>query len=64
MVSALKHNGTFLLNCVYGDPATIAKKVPKGLLKRLAEKDVKFYVVDANKIAQSVGMAKRTNTIM
>lgn len=52
MTSALKYNGTFLLNCPYGDIEEVEKNVPPRILKELAEKDIKFFVIDANKIAK------------
>jgi pyruvate-ferredoxin/flavodoxin oxidoreductase len=64
MVSALKYNGTFLLNCKHGNVEECSEKLPPRMLRQLAEKDTKFYVIDANAIAKKVGMAKRTNTVM
>jgi len=38
--------------------------MPPRVLKELAERKIRFYIIDASKIAASVGMAKRTNTVM
>lgn len=64
MVTALKHNGTFLLNCTWETAEELEANLPPRYLKAIAEKEIKFYVIDAFKIAKSVGMAKRTNTVM
>lgn len=42
----------------------IEQNIPPRILKEIAEKELIFYVIDAQKIAKSVGMAKRTNTVM
>lgn len=47
MITPLKHNGTFLLNCPYGDIEAITENVPHRILKEIAEKELKFYVIDA-----------------
>lgn len=38
--------------------------MPPRLIRKIADKDLKFYVIDANRIAKEVGMPKRTNTVM
>ncbi|MDO4500225.1 MAG: pyruvate:ferredoxin (flavodoxin) oxidoreductase [Erysipelotrichaceae bacterium] len=63
MVRNLKPNGTFLLNTSI--PADkVGEHLPNRMLKGLAEKNAKFYVIDATKIAKEVGMGRRTNTIL
>ncbi|MCF0109396.1 MAG: pyruvate:ferredoxin (flavodoxin) oxidoreductase [Erysipelotrichaceae bacterium] len=63
MVRNLKKGGTFLLNTTV-DAADIENHLPNRMLKGLAEKDAKFYIINANKIATEVGMGRRTNTIL
>lgn len=63
LANNLKKGGTFLLNTSYS-PEEIVKHMPNRLKKELAEKDAKFYIIDANKIAQEIGMGRRTNTIL
>ncbi|MCF0115787.1 MAG: pyruvate:ferredoxin (flavodoxin) oxidoreductase [Erysipelotrichaceae bacterium] len=63
MVRNLKKGGTFLLNTAI--PADkIGEHLPNRMLKGLAEKEAKFYIIDANAIAAKVGMGRRTNTIL
>jgi pyruvate-ferredoxin/flavodoxin oxidoreductase len=64
MINPLKKEGTFLLNCPYTTNEELENNLPPRMLKQIAEKKLKFYVIDANKIAKDVGMAKRTNTVM
>lgn len=63
MVSSLKDGGTFLLNTDMDDE-TLIKSMPNRMKKQLAQKHAKLYVIDANKIALSIGMGRHTNTIL
>lgn len=38
--------------------------MPPKLLRDIARKNAKFFIVDAAKVAKEVGMAKRTNVVM
>ena len=55
--------GTFLLNSPFG-PDEIWDKLPYSYQKHIIDKKLKFYVIDAVKIAKETGMGSRTNTIM
>ena len=55
--------GTFLLNAPFG-PKEIWDKLPRTYQRHIIEKKLKFYVIDAVKIAKETGMGSRTNTIM
>ena len=59
----IKKNGIFLLNCPWTDKE-IEKNLPEHYKKTLSEKKIKFYVIDANKIADSVGLGGKINLIM
>ncbi|MDD6466931.1 MAG: 2-oxoacid:acceptor oxidoreductase family protein, partial [Erysipelotrichaceae bacterium] len=63
MLRNLKENGTFLLNTSF-DKDHIVDHLPNRLLAQLAKKHAKFYIIDANAIAESIGMGRRTNTIL
>ena len=63
MVRNLKEGGTFLLNTTI--PAEeIADRLPNRMLAGLAKKNAKFYIINANKIAQETKMGRHTNTIL
>ncbi|SKA05435.1 pyruvate:ferredoxin (flavodoxin) oxidoreductase [Selenihalanaerobacter shriftii] len=63
MLSGLCQGGTFLLNTV-SDAEEIVEKMPNSVKKKLAEKEAKFYIIDAITLAQEIGLGRRTNTIM
>ena len=63
MIGGLKQGGTFLLNCVW-DKEEVLKHIPNSFKKQLAEKNAKFYIINATKLAQEIGLGNRTNTIM
>ena len=54
---------TFLLNSSYG-PDEVWDKMPKLVQERILAKKLKFYVIDAYKVAKATGMGGRINSIM
>lgn len=63
MIKNLKKGGTFLLNTDMSDEELV-KMMPNRVKYQLATKEAKFYVIDANKIADEIGMGRHTNTIL
>ena len=63
IVQDIKPGGTFLLNCGWG-PAELEQRLPAATKKYLAENGIKFYTVDAIKIAREIGLGGRTNMIL
>lgn len=63
MIRYLKDGGTFLLSTTF-DPKLIEKHLPNRVKKQLADKHAKFYIINAVDIAESIGMGRRTNTIL
>ena len=63
MIANLKKGGTFLLNTNMDD-ATLIASMPNRMKHLLAEKEAKFYVIDANKLALEAGMGRHTNTTL
>jgi len=55
--------GTFLLASPYG-PEEVWDHLPQEVQKQIIEKNLKFYVIDAMKIAEEKGMGGRINVIM
>ena len=55
--------GTFLLNAPYGKDEVWAH-LPCTAQRQIIEKRLKFYVIDARKVAEQAGMGKRINTVM
>jgi len=63
MLADLKPGGTFLLNSPFSKEE-IWDKLPKKMQEGIIEKEAKFYVVDATKVAQEANLGKRTNTVL
>ena len=63
MLKSLVSGGTFLLNTPFS-ANDIWSKLPTPLQESLIAKKVKFYVIDATKVARDSGMGGRINTIM
>lgn len=63
MVRNIKEGGTFLLNTTFSKDEII-EHMPNRMKVQLARKNAKFYIINATKIAESIGMGRRTNTIL
>jgi len=63
MLKGIKKGGTFLLNSIW-DAEETKKKLSDSIKKTLAEKEIRFYIINATKIAEEIGLGNRTNTIM
>ena len=62
----LKHaipGAVFLLNAPY-DADKVWDKLPKQVQQEIIDKKLKFYVIDAYKVARETGLLNRINTIM
>ena len=63
IITELKPGGTFLLNCSWSE-MDLAVKLPGEVKKYIAENDVKFYIIDANKISNAIGLGNRSNSVL
>ena len=63
MLSSLKDGGTFLLNTTL-EPSEIEDYLPNRMKVQLAKKHAKFYIINATKICNEIGMGRRTNTTL
>jgi pyruvate-ferredoxin/flavodoxin oxidoreductase len=63
MLEAAVPGATFLLNSPFG-PDEVWGHLPAEIQKAILEKNLKFYVIDAYKVAKDTGMGVRINTIM
>ena len=63
MLAKAEQNATFLVNSPYGKDEVWAH-LPKSVQEAIIAKNLKFYVIDANAIAEKTGMGRRTNTIL
>jgi pyruvate-ferredoxin/flavodoxin oxidoreductase len=63
LLAGIKDGGTFVLNCPW-DLDGLNEHLPASLKRTIAEKKLKFYTIDAVKIAADVGLGGRINMIM
>lgn len=63
IVDELVPGGTFLLNCSW-KADELEEYIPASVLKKIAEKNIQFYIIDANTIAQNLGLGRHTNTVL
>ncbi len=63
MLALAAPGATFLLNSPFG-PEAIWDELPREVQEQIIGKELKFYVIDAYKVAKDTGMGGRINTIM
>ena len=63
VLKKIKKGGTFLLNSPYSN-TKIWDVLPQIMQEEIIDKELKFYVVDASKVALEANLGKRTNTIL
>ncbi len=63
MLKGLKKGGTFLLNSIWNAEETI-DMLPNDMKIYMAKNDIKFFIINATKLAEEIGLGTRTNTIM
>jgi pyruvate-ferredoxin/flavodoxin oxidoreductase len=63
MLANAKDGGTFLLNSPFS-AAEVWEEIPVEAQKRIIDKKLKFYVINAAEIARATGMGNRINTVM
>ena len=63
MLENAAQGATFLLNAPYG-PNEVWDHLPREVQEQIIAKDLKFYVIDAYRVAKETGMGVRINTIM
>ncbi len=57
------HGGVFLLNSPYG-PDDVWDQLPRSVQSEIVAKRLRFFVIDASKVARDVGLGARTNTVL
>lgn len=63
ILEGIKEGGTFVLNAPWSDEE-LDRYLPNSLKRTIARKKLKFYVIDAVKIAEKVGLGGRINMVM
>jgi len=63
MLTAAEPGATFLLNSPYG-PEDVWDHLPRTVQEQIIRKKLRFFVIDAVKVAHDAGMGGRINTVM
>ncbi len=63
MLKNLQEGGTFLLTSLY-DAGSVWEQLPPKVQKQIIDKKLKFYVINAVRIAEDIGLGSRINTTM
>jgi len=63
VIKGLKDGGTFVLNSPW-EVDQLDDELPDSLKKYIAEHNINFYIINANKIASEIGLGSRINMIM
>lgn len=63
MISDLKPNGTFLLNCPWNEEE-LESRLSDYTKRYIAENNIQFYTIDGVEIARELGLGGRINTIL
>jgi len=63
VLEGIKDGGTFLLNSGW-TPEEMEEKLPAPMRRTIAQKHLKFFNIDAEKIASEIGLGGRINMIM
>lgn len=62
VLEGLKKGGTFLLNCVWSTEE-LEEKLPAHMKRYIAKNDIQFYIINAVKIAEEIGLGGRINMV-
>ncbi|MGG7143972.1 pyruvate:ferredoxin (flavodoxin) oxidoreductase [Clostridium nigeriense] len=63
VLKGLKNNGVFVLNTIWSEEE-LNKKLPAKMKRYIVENNIQFYIINAIKIAQEIGLGGRINMIM
>ncbi len=63
IIHELKPHGSFLLNCEWAE-SELEQHVPGEILKYIADNDIHFYIIDANRQSQAIGLGNRSNMVL
>jgi pyruvate-ferredoxin/flavodoxin oxidoreductase len=63
MLEGAEPGATFLLNAPFG-PDEIWDRLPRVTQQRIIERRLRFFVVDAEKVAEQAGLGRRINSVM
>ena len=64
VLDGMRDGSIFVLNSSWSDVAALEKELPAAMRRTIAKKKLKFYNIDAVKVAGEVGLGGRINMIM
>lgn len=64
MVQDLRKGGVFLLNCQWDTLKDLEKNLPAKMKIFMYKNDIQFYIINASKIAEEVGLGNKVSTIL
>jgi len=64
VTAGIKKGGVFLLNTQWKTVEELEKNLPAKIRRTLAEKQIRFYIIDGVEIAESIGLGNRINSIL
>ena len=64
VLEGIKEGGVFVLNSEWNTVEDLSRELPAAMKRTLARKSIKFYNVDAVKVAMEIGLGGRINMIM
>ena len=64
ILDGIRHGGIFVLNSQWATLEDFEKELPDHIKQTIASKELKFYNIDAVKVASDVGLGGRINMIM
>lgn len=63
LLNGIRERGIFLLNTTY-DMDELEEALPDNIKKTIADKNIKFYIINAFELARKVGLGNKISTIM
>ncbi len=63
IVPELEKGGTFLLNCDWTEEE-LEQNLPFEVKKYIAKNDIQFYIIDANRVSNELGLGNRANMVL
>lgn len=63
IIPEIREGGTLLLNCIWDD-RELEQMLSPSVKRQIYEKKIKFYTINATKIAEQLGLGSYTNTIL
>eukprot|EP00708_Paratrimastix_pyriformis_P001991 GAFH01000729.1.p1 GENE.GAFH01000729.1~~GAFH01000729.1.p1 ORF type:complete len:1218 (+),score=601.49 GAFH01000729.1:429-3656(+) len=64
MLNQIKDGGVFVVNCPFTTVEALERELPGSMKRKIAQKHLRFYAIDADAIATAAGLRGRINNVM